>query len=92
VSSVAVVVLRAGSRSSHPMAAPAPAQAQRSILAPGPERYVTRRELAAIMSVSIDTVDRLRGEGMPSVTWGRRTRRFRASIAVAWAASRQSTR
>ena len=91
MSSVAVVALWAGSRSSHSMAAPAPAHAQLSIQALGPERYVTRRELAAIMGVSNDTVDRLREEGMPSVTWGRRTRRFRASVAVAWAASRSST-
>ena len=44
-----------------------------------------------IMGFSIDTVDRLREEGTPYVTWGRRTRRFRASVAVAWAASRSST-
>jgi phage terminase Nu1 subunit (DNA packaging protein) len=53
------------------------------------ERYVNRRELAAMMGVSIDTVDRLVVEGMPSVTWGRRTRRFRPSAAIAWAAARR---
>lgn len=72
------------------MAAPVPSTYQSMLQAPGPERYVTRRELAAIMGVSIDTVDRLRCEGMPSVTWGRRTRRFRVSIALAWAAARPS--
>jgi hypothetical protein len=41
------------------------------------ERYVSRAELAAIMGVSLATVDRMVAEGMPSVTWGRRTRRFR---------------
>lgn len=53
-----------------------------------PERYVDRRELAALMGVSVATVDRLVKEGMPSVTWGRRTRRFRPSVAIAWARSR----
>jgi phage terminase Nu1 subunit (DNA packaging protein) len=41
------------------------------------------------MGVSVATVDRLVTEGMPSVTWGRRTRRFRASAAIAWAAERR---
>jgi hypothetical protein len=53
-----------------------------------PERYVTRLELAAMMGVSVSTVDRLVAEGMPSVTWGVRTRRFRASVSMAWARSR----
>lgn len=43
------------------------------------ERYVSRRELATLMGVSLATVDRMVAEGMPSVTWGRRTRRFRVS-------------
>lgn len=50
-----------------------------------PERYVARAELAAIMGVSLATVDRMVAEGMPSVTWGRRTRRFRPSAAISWA-------
>jgi hypothetical protein len=82
----------AGSRSSPLMAVPAPAQHLLAFQTPAPERYVTRRELAATMGVSIDTVDRLVSEGMPSVTWGRRTRRFRASAAIAWAAARRRTR
>jgi phage terminase Nu1 subunit (DNA packaging protein) len=41
------------------------------------------------MGVSVATVDRLVNEGMPSVTWGRRTRRFRASVAITWAAGRR---
>jgi len=41
------------------------------------------------MGVSLATVDRLVTEGMPSVTWGRRTRRFRASVAIGWAEARQ---
>lgn len=79
----------AGSRSSTLTAAPAPAQPTPRSSYSGPERYVTRRELATLMGVSIDTVDRLVSDGMPSVTWGRRTRRFRASVAIAWAAARE---
>ena len=52
------------------------------------EPFVSRHELARLMGVSIDTVDRLVAEGMPSVTWGRRTRRFRASVAIGWASDR----
>jgi hypothetical protein len=55
----------------------------------GPERYVARAELAAIMGVSLATVDRMVAEGMPSVTWGRRTRRFRPSAAISWALERE---
>ncbi len=54
-----------------------------------PERYVSRAELARIMGVSVATIDRLVCEGMPSETWGRRTRRFRPSVALAWARSRE---
>src|SRR6202035_4424536 len=54
-----------------------------------PERYVARAELAAIMGVSLATVDRMVAEGMPSVTWGRRTRCFRPSAAIAWAVGRE---
>jgi hypothetical protein len=53
-----------------------------------PERYVGRQELAEIMGVSLATVDRLVAKGMPSVTWGRRTRRFRPSAAISWASER----
>jgi len=53
-----------------------------------PERYVSRSELAEIMGVSLATVDRMVAEGMPSVTWGRRTRRFRPSLAISWATER----
>lgn len=54
---------------------------------PVPERetYVTRRELAALMGVSESTVKRMVREGLPSETWGRRTRRFKPSRALAWA-------
>lgn len=52
---------------------------------PEHEVYVTRRELAQIMGVSIKTVDRLVANGMPSVVWGQRCRRFKPSVALAWA-------
>jgi phage terminase Nu1 subunit (DNA packaging protein) len=54
------------------------------------EPFVTRRELAAIMHVSVGTIDNMVREGLPSVTWGRRTRRFRASTAIAWAQERRA--
>lgn len=49
------------------------------------EPYITRDQLAQLMCVSVDTIDRMVKAGMPSETWGRRTRRFLASRAVAWA-------
>lgn len=54
-----------------------------------PERFISRVELAERMGVSVATVDRMVRDGMPSVTWGRRTRRFRASVAIQWAMSQQ---
>lgn len=54
----------------------------------GQERYVSRAELAAMMGLSLATVDRMVTEGMPSVTWGRRTRRFRPSAAISWASEK----
>jgi predicted DNA-binding transcriptional regulator AlpA len=54
-----------------------------------PERYLSRAELAATMGLSLATVDRMVAEGMPSVTWGRRTRRFRPSAALSWASERE---
>lgn len=59
---------------------------------PEPEAYVTRGQLAALMGVSVDTIDRLVRDGMPSVTWGRRTRRFHASTAIAWARAQDGQR
>lgn len=56
---------------------------------PESERYVTRHQLAILMGVSIATVDRMVSEGMPSETWGVRARRFRPSLALAWARSRK---
>jgi predicted DNA-binding transcriptional regulator AlpA len=54
------------------------------------ERYLSRTELARVTGVSTATIDRMVGDGMPSVTWGRRTsRRFSASAAIAWALERE---
>jgi len=61
------------------------------MVVPGVERLVTREELAAIMGVHPATVDRLRRDGMPSVVIGRRARRFRPSVALAWAAARKGS-
>lgn len=55
-----------------------------------PEAYVSRAELARIMGVHVTTVDRMVRDGMPSETWGRRTRRFRPSLAMAWAREQRS--
>jgi len=54
---------------------------------PRDERYVTRRELARIMGLSLATIDRMVRQGMPSETWGRRARRFLPSRVEAWARS-----
>ena len=56
---------------------------------PASERYVTRAELAEMMGVSVSTIDRLVHDGMPSETWGMRTRRFLPSRALAWARARE---
>lgn len=55
-----------------------------------PERYVGRRELAALMGVNVRTVDRMVRDGMPSESWGLRARRFRPSLALAWARAREA--
>jgi hypothetical protein len=49
------------------------------------EGYVSRAAMAAILGVSLSTLDRMVVAGMPSETWGRRTRRFKPSVALAWA-------
>lgn len=52
---------------------------------PVPDELLTRQELATAMHVSLRTVDAMRAEGMPCVTWGRRLVRFRLRDAMAWA-------
>jgi phage terminase Nu1 subunit (DNA packaging protein) len=56
--------------------------------AAAPERYVDRRELATLMGVNVRTIDRMVRDGMPSESWGLRARRFRPSLALAWARTR----
>jgi hypothetical protein len=53
------------------------------------EPYVTRSDLAAKLCVSVKTVDRWVSQGMPSETWGLRSRRFRVSLALAWLRQRE---
>jgi excisionase family DNA binding protein len=50
-----------------------------------PEPYLTRKQLAPLMAISVRTLDRMIAEGMPCVRWGRRTLRLRASSALEWA-------
>jgi len=57
---------------------------------PAPEAYVDRATLARLMGVSVATIDRMVAAGMPSETWGRRTRRFRPSVAMAWASAQRA--
>jgi excisionase family DNA binding protein len=48
------------------------------------EPLVDARELAAILGVSTRTITRMVADGqIPSVTYGRRVRRFRASVVIA---------
>jgi predicted DNA-binding transcriptional regulator AlpA len=50
------------------------------------ERYVSRAELAEIMGIHVNTLDRLRAEpGFPQVRWGRTALRFQPSRVLAWA-------
>lgn len=54
------------------------------------EPFLNRRETAKVLGVSLRTLDRFVEEGMPSKTWGLRTRVFRASEAIAWADQRKA--
>jgi phage terminase Nu1 subunit (DNA packaging protein) len=56
---------------------------------PTETRYITREQLAERMGCSVKTVDRLKGEGMPFVSWGRRLTRFDADAAMRWAAQQR---
>jgi phage terminase Nu1 subunit (DNA packaging protein) len=53
------------------------------------DELVTREELARIMRVSVPTVDRMRRDGMPHITYGRRLVRFRVADAMRWAEGKQ---
>ena len=50
-----------------------------------PSELVTRQELAAMMRVSLRTVDDLKAKGMPFVPWTGKMVRFRPVEAMAWA-------
>ena len=53
------------------------------------EPFLNRKETAKVLGISLRTLDRFVGEGLPSKTWGLRTRVFRASEAIAWADQRK---
>jgi phage terminase Nu1 subunit (DNA packaging protein) len=53
------------------------------------DAYLTRRQLAEHMQVSLRTVDAWRAEGMPCHSWGRRLVRYRLREALAWAESQE---
>lgn len=55
-----------------------------------PEAYVDRREMARRLAISVRLLDNMvaRGE-VPSVTWGRRTRRFLPSAVIRALATRE---
>jgi hypothetical protein len=57
-----------------------------------PEPYVDRKRLAEIMGVSVATIDRMVRAGMPSETWGIRSRRFQPFLALMWARTRNLVR
>jgi excisionase family DNA binding protein len=55
-----------------------------------PEPYVDRREMARRLGVSVKTLDRMvAASEIPSVTWGRRTRRFLPSVVIRALATRE---
>jgi phage terminase Nu1 subunit (DNA packaging protein) len=56
------------------------------------EPYVDAGRLAEAMGVSTRTIKRWTAEGMPSETWGQRTRRYRLSECIAWARAREASR
>ena len=65
-----------------------PARSQGRIVVAEP--YVDRKQLAKTMGVSVATIDRMVRAGMPSETWGLRSRRFQVSAALAWAQARRA--
>lgn len=50
----------------------------------GGERYLSRRELADRLGIGLKSVDKLVNEGLPSHTWGLRTRKFLWSEVRRW--------
>jgi excisionase family DNA binding protein len=54
-----------------------------------PELYLTRRQLADRLGLGLSTVDKFVRLGMPSMTWGIRTRRFQLSAVERWLRERE---
>jgi phage terminase Nu1 subunit (DNA packaging protein) len=57
---------------------------------PVPDELLTRVQLAGIMQCSVDTIDRMKHEGMPYVPWGRRMVRYRLRECLDWRQSQES--
>lgn len=56
-----------------------------------PEAYVNRDEMARRLGISVRTLDEMVANGeVPSVTWGRRTRRFLPSQVIRTLAHREA--
>ncbi len=48
------------------------------------EPFVDRKEMARQLGISLRLLDQMvSNQEIPSVTWGRRTRRFKASVVIA---------
>ena len=56
----------------------------RSVATVGPDRYLSRAQLADHLGVCLKTIDRMVREGCPSHTFGRRLRRFRLREVEDW--------
>ena len=50
----------------------------------GQEKLLSRESLAERWECSVDVIDRMREDGLPSIRWGRKFLRFRYSECVAW--------
>jgi hypothetical protein len=61
-----------------------------SHLRPVEERFVSRKEMAEILHISLRTLDMFVAEGMPSERWGLRSRVFQPSRSIAWARARKT--
>lgn len=48
------------------------------------EPLLSRERLAERLECSVDSVDRMRAAGMPSIRWGRKFVRFRYSDVIRW--------
>ena len=50
----------------------------------GQEPLLSREALAELWDCSVDSIDRMREDGMPCLRWGRKFVRFRYSEAKRW--------